>query len=125
MPIIKSVRIFKQVIHFYKVIYKYITSVSFITVAVSALALITFNAWLFWQAEMNLNPKVTDFFDCIYWSITTSTTVGYGDTSPTTTMGKIVSMFSMISGALMFAIFTGLFAQTLYQDEEIKELFKD
>jgi len=71
-----------------------------------------------------MNPKVESFFDCFYWAVTTTTTVGYGDISPVTTTGKIIGMFAMVSGGLLFAIFTGLFAQSLFQDEEINELFK-
>lgn len=39
-----------------------------------------------------------DFFNSIYWAITTSSTVGYGDFAPTTTLGKILTMFTMFSG---------------------------
>lgn len=114
-----------RIFHFYRIIYKYIFSVSFLTVAFSALALIIFNSYLFYEAELGINPKINSFFDCLYWSVTTTTTVGYGDISPITTIGKSIGMFAMVSGALMFAIFTGLFAQTLYVDEELNELLKD
>jgi len=118
-------KILKKVLHFYKVVYKYLKSIPFITVAISALILITFNSWLFYEVELEANPKISNFFDCFYWAVTTTTTVGYGDTTPVTTLGKIVGMFAMVTGALMFAIFTGLFAQSLFQDDEINELFSD
>ena len=118
-------KIIHKVYLFFIIIYHYLTSTAFITLASSALSLMLFNSWLFYQAEMDINTKVDSFFDCIWWSVTTSTTVGYGDIAPITVLGKVVGMFAMISGALMFTIFTGLFAQTLFQDEEFNQIFKD
>ncbi|RLA67075.1 MAG: hypothetical protein DRQ88_04055 [Epsilonproteobacteria bacterium] len=116
--------LFKKVFCFYKILYKYITSISFLTISTSSIILILINSYLFYTVELDMNPKVESFFDCFYWAVTTTTTVGYGDISPVTTTGKIIGMFAMVSGGLLFAIFTGLFAQSLFQDEEINELFK-
>jgi len=44
----------------------------------------------------------------IYWAIVTTTTVGYGDITPTTDLGKILSSFMMILGYVIIAIPTGL-----------------
>lgn len=118
-------KIFPKVYHFFRIIFLYLKSTAFLTLATSSICLILFNSWLFFEAELNINPKVDSFFDCIYWSVTTSTTVGYGDIFPTTVMGKLVGMFAMISGALMFTIFTGLFAQALFQDEDLINILKD
>lgn len=39
-----------------------------------------------------------------WWVATTTTTVGYGDTFPTTTAGKIVGVSTMLSGILVLAL---------------------
>lgn len=44
----------------------------------------------------------------IYWSIVTLTTVGYGDISPVTPIGKIIASVMMITGYGIIAIPTGL-----------------
>lgn len=44
----------------------------------------------------------------IYWAIVTTTTVGYGDITPTTDIGKILSSFMMILGYVIIAVPTGL-----------------
>ena len=121
-PVFKT---FKRVYHFFRIIYHYLTSTAFVTLAISAICIILFNSWLFFEAEIGINPKIDSFFDCIWWSVTTSTTVGYGDIAPITVWGRIVGMFAMISGALMFTIFTGLFAQSLYQDKDLMEILND
>lgn len=44
----------------------------------------------------------------IYWAIVTTTTVGYGDITPTTDLGKILSSLMMILGYVIIAVPTGL-----------------
>jgi len=42
--------------------------------------------------------------DCMWWSIVTMTTVGYGDAVPATAPGKIVATFTMCLGLLTIAL---------------------
>lgn len=44
----------------------------------------------------------------MWWSVTTLTTVGYGDMYPITTIGKICASFMSILGIGMFALPTGI-----------------
>jgi voltage-gated potassium channel len=44
----------------------------------------------------------------IYWAIVTTTTVGYGDITPGTDLGKILSSMMMILGYVIIAVPTGL-----------------
>lgn len=46
--------------------------------------------------------------ESIYWAIVTITTVGYGDITPHTIMGKIISSLSMLIGYAIIAIPTGI-----------------
>lgn len=46
--------------------------------------------------------------DSIYWAIVTITTVGYGDISPVTPIGKIVSSLIMLLGYGIIAVPTGI-----------------
>ena len=49
--------------------------------------------------------------DAMYWSLTTMTTVGYGDVTPTTQAGRIVAVAVMLVGIGFVAIVTGAVAQ--------------
>lgn len=47
------------------------------------------------------------FFDALWWSIVTCTTVGYGDISPATPFGRVVAIFLMIFGIGFISMLTG------------------
>jgi len=42
--------------------------------------------------EAHANPKIANFFDAIYWSLITISTVGYGDITPVTHEGRVLTM---------------------------------
>lgn len=70
-------------------------------------------SYVFYLLESDINPKVNRFIDAVWWGFTTATTTGYGDITPVTDLGKILSILLMITGLLLFAIFTALFAETI------------
>lgn len=41
---------------------------------------------------------VNNFQDAIWWSFVTSTTVGYGDISPSTQFGRVIAALLMLTG---------------------------
>jgi voltage-gated potassium channel len=51
----------------------------------------------------------------IYWAIVTMTTVGYGDISPTTVLGKAVASGVMILGYAIIAVPTGIVSAEIAQ----------
>ena len=51
---------------------------------------------------------VVDIPTGIYWAITTISTVGYGDISPTTPIGKFITAVAMILGYGLIAVPTGI-----------------
>jgi voltage-gated potassium channel len=50
-------------------------------------------------------------WDGIWWAITTMTTVGYGDLSPKTTLGRLIGIAVMLVGIGFIALVTGAIAQ--------------
>jgi voltage-gated potassium channel len=57
----------------------------------------------------------------VYWAIVTLTTVGYGDVTPHTVLGRILACFIMIMGYGIIAIPTGIFSVELHQAAQAKE----
>ncbi|QDU81173.1 Cyclic nucleotide-gated potassium channel [Polystyrenella longa] len=61
------------------------------------------------------NPGFKSIPQSMYWAIVTMTTVGYGDTAPTTITGKTVASFMMILGYCFIIIPTGIVSAELSQ----------
>jgi voltage-gated potassium channel len=57
--------------------------------------------------------RVHSFFDAIWWSASTITTVGYGDIAPVTVAGKLIGMATMVIGVGAFAVVTAKVAEFL------------
>ncbi len=54
--------------------------------------------------------------DSIYWAIVTLTTVGYGDVTPVTAIGKILATFIMILGYGIIAVPTGIVSSEITKE---------
>lgn len=63
---------------------------------------------LMYIIEGNANSGFDSIPRGIYWAIVTLTTVGYGDISPTTTLGQLMASIIMISGYAVLAVPTGI-----------------
>ena len=57
--------------------------------------------------------KITSIADGLWWAIVTLTTVGYGDISPESFLGRAVAATLMIVGMFTLALFAGVVSQTL------------
>jgi len=65
-------------------------------IVISIFTLLSVTAGLVYTTEHNVNPEITDYFTSLYFSLTTLTTVGFGDVRPITTAGRWV-----VSGAIL------------------------
>jgi voltage-gated potassium channel len=63
--------------------------------------------------EVRANPNINDMGDGIWWSLVTITTVGFGDITPVTSLGRIVGGVLMITGMFTLALFAGVVGHTL------------
>lgn len=58
------------------------------------------------------------FFDGIWWSFVTATTVGYGDISPATPAGRVIAAILMIAGIGLIGSLTSTLTALFYQRHE-------
>ncbi|PID42295.1 MAG: voltage-gated potassium channel [Proteobacteria bacterium] len=52
-------------------------------------------------------------FDCLWWAVSTLTTVGYGDIYPVTTGGRVFTFAILLMGLGLVAVPTGIIATSL------------
>ncbi len=80
--------------------------------AVLAIVVITGSVMYVLEGEKS---GFADIPTSIYWAIVTLTTVGYGDLSPQTPLGKAIASFLMIMGYGIIAVPTGIVTVELSQ----------
>lgn len=56
------------------------------------------------------DAMITNFGDALWWTMTTITTVGYGDYSPVTANGKLIAAGLMLAGIALLGVVTGSIA---------------
>jgi voltage-gated potassium channel len=84
---------------------------SIVAAILMMLVLIIVAASLMYTLENEAQPEVfSKFPHSIWWSVVTMTTVGYGDVTPVTTLGKIVAAFIMLIGVGLVALPAGMLA---------------
>jgi voltage-gated potassium channel len=72
--------------------------------------------------EETHNPQINNLFDSLYWSLVTISTVGYGDISPVTHGGRIISMMIIVFGIAMISFATSVIVSAFSEKlHELKE----
>jgi len=88
---------------------------SLIAVCVLAIGYVMISALVMFQVE----PESFDsFFGAVYWSVVTLTTIGYGDISPASDFGRLISMISAFIGVAIVALPTGIITAAYMKELE-------
>ena len=80
------------------------------------LAALVFFIFLFGYLFSVSEPDVRDLGDGIWWALVTITTVGYGDITPVTTLGRIVASSLMLLGLGLIATITAIVSAKFIQN---------
>ena len=59
--------------------------------------------------------EIDDLFDAAYWAVVTLSTVGFGDITPQTTGGRIVTMALIITGLGVISFFTSIIVASFHE----------
>ena len=85
---------------------------------------------IFYIESPNEETQINSFLDAVWWTVSTVTTVGYGDIVPVTDAGKIMAIFYMIFGIGILAVFLSVLGTRIYKirieknDQEISHAQK-
>jgi voltage-gated potassium channel len=88
----------------------------FITIVISIFGSIMY------LIEGSVNESFDSIPRSIYWAIVTLTTVGYGDISPVTPMGQLLSSVIMILGYAVIAVPTGIVSSEMIKGITAKNI---
>lgn len=91
-------------------------------VAIVMLGLIIISASLLYLVEGHLpGSKYSTVPEAMWWAVATLTTVGYGDVTPVTSLGKLLAGVVMITGLGFFALPIGIIAGGFMEEFRRKE----
>ncbi|MCB0566242.1 MAG: cyclic nucleotide-binding domain-containing protein [Phaeodactylibacter sp.] len=77
------------------------------------------------RANERLADDVSRYIDALYWSVTTITTVGYGDITPITRIEKIYAIFAMLMGLGFYGFLIGNITRLLSKKDPAREHYLD
>ena len=66
--------------------------------------------------DVGEDGRINSFFDALWWSASTITTVGYGDIYPITAIGRVIAVFTMLVGVSTLAVVTARIAKFLIRE---------
>jgi len=70
---------------------------------------------IFFAESGHPDSQITTLLDAVWWTVSTVTTVGYGDIVPVTDVGKIIAVFYMIFGISILGIFLSVLGTRFYR----------
>lgn len=114
-------KIFEIILRFKKLLYSIFISSS---KRVVCTAIVLYVGLLFVFAKVylnNIDKGIDDFFDALYFSFVTMTTVGYGEITPTSDFSKGAVLVQVTSGLLLF----GIIVSYIVKDHEEEILKKE
>ncbi|MDA9695803.1 potassium channel family protein [bacterium] len=80
------------------------------------LAALIFFIFLFGYLFYISEPDVRNLGDGVWWALVTITTVGYGDITPVTTLGRVVASSLMLLGLGLIATITAIVSAKFIQN---------
>ena len=72
-------------------------------------------------SEQKTNSSINTLFDAIWYTLVTITTVGYGDITPRSILGRTSAMILLLAGVALFGALSGKFASFLFDRQQKKD----
>ena len=88
------------------------------SVIFSAVLLVAFSSVSVLVCERQPDSNIKTAEDAVWWSVSTLSTVGYGDKYTVTTEGRVVGVMLMVAGVSMFGCLSGIAASFFLGEQE-------
>jgi len=124
LRLIRLFRFFRFIALFSRIgkhILVYFLEDTFTFILFSAITVCILGSVYIYYIEAGINPNINSIGDAFWWCFVTLTSVGYGDISPVTTMGRIGGTVIIMSGLGLFSSLTALIATRLIEYKNRKE----
>lgn len=108
--LLRAIRVTRYIARF--IIVRRVES-TFLAVSMLTLLLVVVSSIAILRFEIDAGSNIKDAGDAVWWTLTTLTTVGYGDLFPVTTWGRLVGGLVMVCGVGLFGAFSGFIASWL------------
>ena len=123
LPLLKVFKVYQKITFFKQSLIKYpiigiITQLSFWFVLISHWITC---GWLVIGGANNFETIRSTYLSSLYWTVTTLTTVGYGDVVPHTNWEKLYAIFVMIIGVGVYGFIIGNVASLLSKKDPARE----
>lgn len=118
LKLIKLFRVLVFVKRFNNKSSRFLKTNGFIYIFYSSIIIVFLGAIAIFIVEKD--TTVHNFGDALWWSFVTATTVGYGDLSPSTTIGRIIASILMITGIGTIGMLTGAISTFFIKNENEK-----
>ena len=74
------------------------TQLIVIRIVLTIFTIVFVSSGLIWAVESKVNPDYGTIWDAMYFAVVTLSTVGYGDVTPLSPIGKIITIVMILSG---------------------------
>ncbi len=113
--LLRAVRSFRMIL---ELLFRTRTSGGFASVFIITFLVLSISSVGILLTERAEDSNIKTAADAVWWSITTITTVGYGDRFPVTFAGRILAAGLMITGVGLFGTMSGVVASFFLGDEK-------
>lgn len=98
-------------------------SVIYARIIFTLFAIIFVYSGLIYQVEHPVNPKVfSTFLDAVYFSVVTMTTVGFGDVTPISKVGRLLTVMMILTGIALIPWQLGDLIKQLIKTSKLVEM---